>query len=520
MSPHPANYIKIFDTTLRDGEQSPGCSMTVDEKVEIGRQLERLNIDVIEAGFPASSPAEVEAIQKVSKKVKKPVICGLARMVRPDIDTAREALKYAKKKRLHVFLATSEVHRKYKLKKGKEEILKIIRDNIGYAKKYFDDIEFSPEDASRTERDFLNEVVRAAIDAGAQTINIPDTVGYSIPDEFAGLITFLVRENPAFRSEVCLSVHCHNDLGLAVPNSLAAVLAGARQVECTVNGIGERAGNAAMEEIVMTLNTRMDFYNARTGIHLKEITKASRILSHLTGMPVQPNKAIVGKNAFAHEAGIHQDGLLKMRKTYEIIDPKTIGRESHELVLGKHSGRHAFRKKMEGMGYTLGAKEFESAFTRFKKIAEVKKNVYDEDLESLVEDQLAKVPEKWRFEGLKLKTETGERPQAEVAIRTNKKIIRQVSTGDGPVDACYRAIDRITKVSCELVEYSIKAVTPGEDAIGEVVVKVRTGKNEFVGRGSSTDVIEASVMAYLHAINRSVTHKVPKKTLRPPGRII
>jgi 2-isopropylmalate synthase len=514
------NYIKIFDTTLRDGEQSPGCSMTVDEKVEIGRQLERLNVDIIEAGFPASSPAEVESIQKVSKKVKKPIICGLARMVRSDIDTAREALKYAKKKRLHVFLATSEVHRKYKLKKGKEEILKMVRENIHYGRKYFDDIEFSPEDASRTEHDFLNEVVKAAIEAGAKTINIPDTVGYSVPNEFADLIQFLVRENPAFHSDVCLSVHCHNDLGLAVANSLAAVLTGARQVECTVNGIGERAGNAAMEEIAMTLDTRKDIFNAATGINLKEITKASRILSHMTGMPVQPNKAIVGKNAFAHESGIHQDGLLKMRQTYEIMDPRKIGRESHELVLGKHSGRHAFRRKMESLGYSLGAKEFETTFERFKKLAEVKKNVYDEDLESLIEDQMARVPEVWKFERLKLHTETGEAPQAEVQIKVNNKIVKKISTGDGPVDACYRAIDKVTKVSASLVEYSIKAVTPGEDALGEVVVKLRVGKNEFAGRGSSTDVIEASVMAYLNAVNRSASYRAPKKTLRPPGRII
>jgi len=494
--------------------------MTPEEKVEVARQLETLNVDVVEAGFPAASPAEVTAIQTVSKKIKKPIVCALARMVKPDIDKAREALKYAKKKRLHVFLATSEVHRKYKLKKGKEEILKMIRDNIRYARKFFKDIEFSPEDASRTEREFLNEVVREAIAAGATTINIPDTVGYSIPGEFADLVAFLVRENPAFHRNVILSVHCHNDLGLAVANSLAAVLAGARQIECTVNGIGERAGNAAMEEIAMTLDTRQDQFNAKTDINLKQITKASRILSHLTGMSVQPNKAIVGKNAFAHESGIHQDGILKMRKTYEIIDPKKIGMESHELVLGKHSGRHAFKKKMEALGYSLAPKEFEVTFERFKQLADAKKSIYDEDLEALIEDQLAKVPEVWKLARLKFQAETGTEPVAEIEIKKKNKTLKAASKGDGPVDACYRAIDRITKVPAKLVEYSIQAVTPGEDALGEVVVKVQVGKNEYVGRGSSTDVIEASVKAYLNAVNRSVTHKPAKKTLRPPGRII
>jgi len=515
------NYIRIFDTTLRDGEQSPGCSMTPTEKVEIAKHLERLNVDVIEAGFPAASNSEVEAIQTISKKIKKPIICGLARMIKSDIDKVREALKFAKKKRLHVFLATSEVHRKYKLKKGKSEILKMIRDNIKYAKKYFNDIEFSPEDGSRTERTFLNEVVRTALDAGAKTINIPDTVGYTVPGEFADVIAFLVRENPDFCNDAVLSVHCHNDLGLATSNSLSAILAGARQVECTVNGIGERAGNAAMEEVVMSLDTRQDVFNATTGINLKEITKVSRALSLLTGMPVQPNKAIVGKNAFAHESGIHQDGLLKMRQTYEIIDPKRIGRESHDLVLGKHSGRHAFKKKLEALGYSLGVREFENLFNRFKELADQKKSMYDEDLLALLEDQIAKVPELWKLVRMRLETETGEKSKATIELKYEGKTIKATTGGDGPVDACYRAVDRLTKVKSQLVDYSIQAVSPGEDALGEVMVKIRVKHNEYVGRGSSTDVIEASVKAYLNAINRSAKQGVSKdKSVRPPGRLI
>jgi len=515
-----SNIIRIFDTTLRDGEQSPGCSMNPLEKVEVAKQLERLNVDVIEAGFPAASAAEIEAIQMISKKVKKPIICSLARMMRSDIDKVREALKFAKRRRLHVFLATSEVHRKYKLKKGKDEILKMVGENIAYGREFFDDIEFSPEDGSRTERDFLNEVVRAAIEAGATTINIPDTVGYAVPSEFSDLIRFLVEENPVFKSSVYLSVHCHNDLGLAVSNSLAAIRMGARQVECTVNGIGERAGNAAMEEIVMTLDTRRDFFEAETRINLKEITKSSRLLSHLTGMVVQPNKAIVGKNAFAHESGIHQDGLLKMRQTYEIIDPVRIGRESHELVLGKHSGRHALKQKLESLGYSLNAKAFDDTFMRFKKLADAKKNIYDEDLESLVEDELTRVPEVWALSKLAFQAETGTKPKATIEIKSKGKVLRASTTGDGPVDACYRAVDKITKMNSKLLQYSIQAVTPGEDALGEVTVKIRVGKEEIVGRGSSTDVIEASVKAYLNALNRAKSQKIPKKALRPPGRLI
>jgi 2-isopropylmalate synthase len=516
------NYIKIFDTTLRDGEQSPGCSMTPTEKVEIARHLERLNVDVIEAGFPAASPAEVEAIQILSKKVKKPIICGLARMMKTDIEACKKALQFAKHKRLHVFLATSEVHRKYKLKKGKAEILKMVRDNIRNSKKYFSDIEFSPEDGSRTEQGFLNEVVQTALEAGATTINIPDTVGYTVPSEFMDIISFLVRENPVFHSDAVLSVHCHNDLGLATSNSLAAILAGARQVECTVNGIGERAGNAAMEEIVMSLDTRKDVFNASTGINLKEITKASRALSHLTGMPVQPNKAIVGKNAFAHESGIHQDGLLKKRQTYEIIDPKKIGRESHDLILGKHSGRHAFKKKLEGMGYTVGVRELDKIFSRFKELADQKKSIYDEDIVALLEDQMAKVPEVWSLVRMRLETETGVKPKATIEIKYQGKKMETTTGGDGPVDACYRAVDKLTKVKAKLIDYSIQAVSPGEDALGEVMVKIQVKKNEYVGRGSSTDVIEASVKAYLNALNRSARHAAPtkSKSVRPPGRLI
>ncbi|MBI4971912.1 MAG: 2-isopropylmalate synthase, partial [Candidatus Omnitrophica bacterium] len=406
--------ISIFDTTLRDGEQSPGASLTPVEKLEIAKQLERLNVDVIEAGFPAASSGEIEAIQKISKKVKRPVICGLARMIKRDIDAVREALKFAKRKRIHVFLATSQIHREHKLKKSKEEIYDIAVQHIRECKKYFDEIEFSPEDASRTEREFLTEVVRRAIDAGATTVNVPDTVGYAIPQEFGDLIRFLIRTNPKLGNKVGLSVHCHNDLGLAVANSLAAIQAGATQVECTVNGIGERAGNASIEEIAMAIDTRADLMDCYTDINLKEITKSSRLVSYLTGMVVQPNKAIVGRNAFSHESGIHQDGVLKLRQTYEIMDPKTVGLEGSEIILGKHSGRHALKERLKKLGLDLNAKEMERAFERFKDLADKKKYVFDQDIERLVEDEVTDVPMLWELAYLDTRSTTGQVPTATV----------------------------------------------------------------------------------------------------------
>lgn len=514
MEPKKKRKIYIFDTTLRDGEQCPGASLTPDEKLEIAKQLERLNVDIIEAGFPAASPGEVEAIQKISKAVKQPTICALSRMVPKDIDLAREALKFAKKKRLHVFLATSKIHREYKLHKGKSEILKLAVQNIKYGKRFFRDIEFSPEDAARTERSFLAQVVEAGIDAGATTVNIPDTVGYSMPNEFGDLIAYLIKKIPALGKKINLSVHCHNDLGLAVANSLAAIQNGANQVECTVNGIGERAGNASLEEIAMGIDTRRDLMNAYTDICLKEITKSSRLVSHLTGLVVQPNKAIVGRNAFAHESGIHQDGLLKMRQTYEIIDPKRIGLSGSEIVMGKHSGRHAFRERLKKLGIELNASQLDEAFDRFKKLSDQKKYVFDQDLEAIVEDQISQVPQTWQFEHLKISSETGTRPEATVRLICEGKSHSATSDGDGPVDACYRAIEKMTGMQARLVHYAIQSVTSGKDALGEVNIKVVLGGREVSGRGTSTDVIEASVKAYLFALNK-VCARIEKKPSSP-----
>ena len=484
--------------------------MTPQEKVQVARQLERLNVDIIEAGFPASSAGEIQAIQMISKSVKKPILCGLARMTKGDIDAVVEALKYAKRKRIHVFLATSQIHRQYKLKKNKKELLKIAVQNIQYAKRFFKEVEFSPEDASRTEPEYLVDIVRAAIQAGATSVNIPDTVGYAVPHEFGELIRFLIKKIPALGKRVALSVHCHNDLGLSVANSLIAIVNGANQVECTINGIGERAGNAAMEEIVMSLHTRADTYNAYTDVKVKEITKASRLISYITGMHVQPNKAIVGKNAFRHEAGIHQDGILKKRQTYEIIDPKVIGLSGTQLVMGKHSGRHAFRERLRKLGFDLKDEQVRQAFTRFKKLADKKKNVFDEDLEAIVEDEIMHVPVTWQLVSMSIQIDTGKRAQATLYIKKKKKIYKAVAAGDGPVDACYKAIEAITKQKITLADYSIQSVTWGKDALGEVNVKLASGGEEVSARGASTDIIEASVKAYLKALNK-ITSRAGKK---------
>ncbi|MBI4394658.1 MAG: 2-isopropylmalate synthase [Candidatus Omnitrophica bacterium] len=514
MPSHKKRKIYIFDTTLRDGEQCPGASLTPDEKLEIAKQLERLNVDIIEAGFPAASRGEIEAIQKISKAVTTPTICALSRMVPRDIDLAREALKFAKKKRLHVFLATSKIHREYKLKKNKSEILKLAVQNIKYGKRFFRDVEFSPEDAARTERLFLVEAVRAGIDAGATTVNIPDTVGYSMPVEFGDLIAYLIKKIPALGKTVNFSVHCHNDLGLAVANSLAAIQNGANQVECTVNGIGERAGNASMEEIVMAIDTRRDLMSAYTDINLKEITKSSRLVSHLTGLAVQPNKAIVGRNAFAHESGIHQDGIIKMRQTYEIIDPKRIGLSGSEMVMGKHSGRHAFRQRLQKLGIKLTPAQLDRAFERFKQLSDQKKYVFDQDLEAIVEDEISRIPQTWQLEYLKITSETDSKPEATIRLKRQGKISEASSDGDGPVDACYRAIEKITGLKAKLVHYAIQSVTSGKDALGEVSIKVAIEGHEVSGRGTSTDVIEASVKAYLFALNKVCAH-IEKKSGSP-----
>ncbi len=507
--------IYIFDTTLRDGEQSPGASLTPEEKLKIAKQLERLNVDVIEAGFPASSPGEMAGVRLIAEAVRRPVICALSRMLSKDIDACRRALEPARKKRLHVFLATSQIHRQFKLKKDKREILKIAVENIQSAKKDFKEIEFSPEDASRTEVRFLLETVRAAIDAGATSINIPDTVGYTVPQEFEELIRTLIKKNPELGEKVVLSVHCHNDLGLAVANSLAAVLAGANQVECTVNGIGERAGNASLEEVVMAIDTRRDFIDCYTDVKLREITKASRLVSHLTGMVVQPNKAIVGRNAFSHESGIHQDGVLKKRQTYEIIDPKRIGLSGSQLILGKLSGRHAFKERVKKLGYALREEELDAAFQKFKGLADKKKYVFDEDIEAILEEDVAHIPEAWKLEYLKATSESGRVPFAVVHLNARGRILKAESEGDGPVDACYKAIEKMVKSGAKLSHYGIQSVTGGKDAQGEVIVKLFVVGREVTGRGTSTDIIEASVKAYLFALNKVSAHLLPETSDEP-----
>lgn len=510
MTKKKGKKIFIFDTTLRDGEQCPGASMTPEEKVQVAKQLERVGVDIIEAGFPAASSGEVMAIQMISKHIKKSVLCGLSRMTKNDIDAAREALQFAKKKRIHVFLATSKIHRQYKLRKNKNQLLQIVAEQIRYAKQFFDDIEFSPEDASRTELDFLVEITRTAIKAGATAVNIPDTVGYAVPKEFGATIKHLVKKIPSLGKRVSLCVHCHNDLGLAVANSLAAIENGANQVECTVNGIGERAGNAALEEIVMTLHTRKDQFDAYTDIKLKEIIKTSRLISSITGMHVQPNKAIVGKNAFRHESGIHQDGILKKRQTYEIMDPKTIGLSGTQLVMGKHSGRHAFKERLKKLGFDLADDQIQQAFQRFKTLADKKKHVFDEDLEAIVEDEIIHIPQVWIFETIAINMVTGKPVKATVTLTKENKKKKATAEGDGPVDACFKAIEAITQQKIKLVDYVIQSVTWGKDALGEVTVTIALNEHQVAARGASTDIIEASVKAYVKALNKIVSRSTRK----------
>ncbi len=498
--------IFIFDTTLRDGEQAPGASLTPGEKVLIGRQLALLKVDAMEAGFPASSAGDFDSVRTIARKVKGPVIAALARCKKEDIDCAREALEPAKKKRLHVFLGTSPIHRKYNLKKTEDEILRMAVESVEYARKFFEDVEFSAEDASRTESDYLCRVVESVIKAGAGVVNIPDTVGYSIPEEFGGLIRIITENVPDVRDAV-LSVHCHNDLGLAVANSLAALENGARQVECTVNGIGERAGNASLEELVMIMDTRGDACPFETGIKTEEIYKTSRMVSSLTGFSIQPNKAIVGNNAFRHEAGIHQDGVIKERTTYEIIDPKKIGLKESKLVLGKHSGRNAFRKRLLVLGFSLNEKEVEKAFARFKILADKKKEVYDEDLEAIIEDEITRIPETFELVYVNTTSGTGTIPTSTVRLKKEGHVFEDAACGDGPVDATYKTIDRITGMGAELIDYSLRAVTGGRDALGEVAVKIRKEGRIYTGRGASTDIIEASAKAYINALNRLAARK-------------
>jgi 2-isopropylmalate synthase len=495
--------IIIFDTTLRDGEQSPGASLDMNAKIEVARQLARLGVDVIEAGFPIASKGDFSAVRKIASLVKGPAICGLARALKPDIEACAKAIKSARHGRIHVFLATSKIHMQYKLKKAESEILKQAVWAVKYARKFCGDVEFSPEDASRSERDFLCRVVEAVIDSGAGTVNIPDTVGYSTPLEYGSLINTIKTKVPNINKAV-ISVHCHNDLGLAVSNVLSAVQNGAEQVECTVNGIGERAGNSSLEEIVMALDVRKDIYDACTNINKREIYKTSRLVSKLTGIVVQPNKAIVGRNAFSHESGIHQDGVLKKRSTYEIMRPQDVGFGGTRLVLGKHSGRHAFNERLHKLGFELDEKELLKAFERFKTLADKKKEVFDEDLLSIVEDGIVSIPETFRLENLNIVSGNKITPKAVIGLKKGVKLLERSSSGDGPVDACYKAIDSITGLKCKLLDYSLKSITGGKDALGEVTVRIRSNKDEVSGRGTSTDIIEASAKAYVNAVNKLV----------------
>ena len=497
--------IIIFDTSLRDGEQAPGFSMNTQEKLEMARQLARLNVDVIEAGFPISSDEDFEAVREVAKQVGTlegaPIICGLSRVGLADIDRAWEAVKYARRSRIHTFVATSDIHLKYKLRKSRAEVLKAAVDAVKHARAYCEDVEFSPEDASRTDFDYMCEVLEAVIDAGARTINIPDTVGYAIPEEWFNRI-MKIREHVKNSSKAVLSVHCHNDLGQAVANSLAAIRAGARQIECTINGIGERAGNASLEEIVMALKTRKDFFEIDTQVRTEEIFKSSRLLSSITGVHVQPNKAIVGENAFAHEAGIHQDGVLKEKLTYEIMKPEDIGRAANKLVMGKHSGRAALAARLRELGFDLDEGELGKAFKRFKDLADKKKEIFDDDLISIVKDEIAQVPETYTLDYLHMISGTGIIPSATVRLKKDTEVFQDSGVGDGPVDAVLNAIDAITGLKGRLQDYQLRAVTSGKDAIGEVSVRVDFDGTVVPGKGSSTDVIEASARAYVNALNR------------------
>lgn len=498
--------ILIFDTTLRDGEQCPGASMNKEEKLTVARQLARLNVDIIEAGFPVASEDDFEGVRLIAEEVRGPVIAGLARARKEDIERAGEAVSVAERSRIHTFIATSEIHMQRKLRMSREGVLEAAVAAVRLARQLTDDVEFSAEDASRSDVDFLCLMIESVINAGAGTVNIPDTVGYALPGEFGDLISRIMNRVPNVDKAV-ISVHCHNDLGLAVANSLSAVLSGAGQVECTINGIGERAGNASLEEVVMAFKTRGQYFDADTGINTQEIYKTSRLVSSITGMVVQPNKAIVGANAFAHESGIHQDGLLKDKRTYEIMTPESVGIPMHKLVLGKHSGSHAFRNKLEELGYNLSDEEVNKAFGRFKKVADQKKEVFEEDIEAIVSEEVYRIPEKFVLKYIHVESGLDKTPSATVALEIDGLDVREVSTGDGPVDATYRTIKSITNTSSHLLSYEVKAITGGTDALGEVTVRVEEGGRTVVGQGADTDIIVASAKAYLNALNRLVYKK-------------
>lgn len=493
--------IRIFDTTLRDGEQSPGASMNVEEKVMVAKQLARLGVDIIEAGFAYSSPGDFEAVHRIAQEVEGPTICSLARARPEDIERAWEALKGAPKVRIHTFLSASDIHLKHQFRMTREEAKQRAVAMVQLARSYVEDVEFSPMDASRSDPSYLYEVIEAVIAAGAGTINIPDTVGYAMPQEFGKLIRG-IRETVPNSNRAVISVHCHNDLGLAVANSLAAVMEGTGQVECTINGIGERAGNTSLEEVVMALRTRKDWYQADTQIRTEEISKTSRLVSKTTGMVVQPNKAIVGANAFAHTSGIHQDGLLKDKTTYEIMRPESVGLVESKMVMGKLSGRHAFRQRIEELGYKLTDDEINHAFERFKKLADQKKEIYEEDLEVIVSEELAKMADRITLKSFRVESGTNQVPTATVELEIDGTAVTRTGTGDGPVDAVYRTIAAITSTKSTLLMYVVKAITGGTDAQGEVSVRVQEDGRTVSGHGADTDIITASARAYLSALNK------------------
>lgn len=539
--PHNPDTVLIFDTTLRDGEQSPGATLTPQEKLEIARQLSHLGVDIIEAGFPAASPGDLAGVRHIAETVGQegrlgkdgqlrppPVIAGLARATRSDIDKAWEAVQPALRPRIHTFIATSDIHIKHKLRMTREQVLERTREMVTYAKRYCQDVEFSPEDAGRSDPDFLVQVLATAIEAGATTLNIPDTVGYTLPEEFGHLIRYL-REHTPGADNVVWSVHCHNDLGLATANTLAGLQAGARQVEVTINGIGERAGNTSLEEVVMALWVRRAIFGLETRIITQEIYRTSEMVSRYTGMVVQPNKAIVGANAFAHEAGIHQDGMLKHKRTYEIMDATTIGLSQSRLVLGKHSGRHAFRVKLEEMGYHLSEKELNEAFIRFKELADKKKTVTDADLDALVADQLYQPPETWVIENVQVQSGNALIPTAVVRLRnaSTGEVMTEAGFGTGPVDAMYQGINRIVKVPNRLIEFSLKAVTEGLDAQADVTLRIEAEsptlpeevtsgsrrRRIFSGRGLDTDIVVASAKAYIQALNKLIATRAEEESV-------
>jgi 2-isopropylmalate synthase len=498
------NRVHIFDTTLRDGEQSPGISLNTAEKVEIAQQLARLGVDVIEAGFPITSPGDFEAVEEISRRVEGPVICGLARTHKADIDAAWGAVRDAERPRIHTFISTSDIHIEHQLQTDREDVKGQARAAVSLAKSYCDDVEFSPMDATRAEIEFTAEVCAIAVEEGATVVNIPDTVGYTTPEEYAEYFRRLYELVPALR-EVEMSVHCHDDLGLAVANSYAGVLAGARQVECAVNGIGERAGNCSLEEIAMLIRVREDVHGMTTGINSREIARTSRMISRLTGYAVQPNKAIVGRNAFAHESGIHQDGVLKERSTYEIMDATEVGLESNSIVLGKHSGRHALRDALDQLGFKVEGKALNSAFKAFKEVADRKKHVTALDLEAIVSDEMRERSGAYELASFEVTAGSDREPLAKVTVTTPSGEEKAAeSTGDGPIDAVFRAIQQATGTESELRQYAVDAVTEGDDALGEVTVMLRTDGRLATGLGVATDIIEASARAYLRALSNAL----------------